>query len=287
MNKKLLRLAGVYFLMDGLLTLFLGRKYVGFFRFGGRRSPYNKMIKWLLDLPRWQLRGAGAIEAGLGLVVLDQAPLDVPALYRAVAPCYAAIDPGWRKWFYPRAHEAFDRELSSGLSQAGDVLDLGCGVGANLARIKDMQLSFDSYIGLDLSEAMLQHARKRYGDLPNVEFLQLDLMNDPLPEGPYDTIISTWVFELLPDPVLVAEKAWEVLKTGGRMVLLFEAKTDSILSRVINRLYPFLSAHLVEEDQYRRFPGSLFSEEHFSGPVGDLTLLVLEKPEIIDEEDGG
>lgn len=283
MNKKLLRLAGVYFLLDGLLTLSFGRKYVEVFRIGRRRNPYNRIIQWLLDMPIWKLRGAGALEAALGLTVLKEAPLDVPTLYQAVAPGYAAIDPGWRKWFYPQAHKVFDRTLSSSLGEGGKVLDLGCGAGANLARLKDMGVPFGSYTGLDLSNAMLQYAKERYGNLPNVEFDQLDLISDPLPEGPYDLIISTWVFEHLPDPVRVAEKAWKKLNPGGKMVLLFEAKTSSLLSWTLNRIYPFLSCNLVEENQYRRFPGQIVLENHFSGPLGDLALLVLENPKVTDQ----
>ena len=279
MSKKLIRWIGAYFLLDGLLTLFLGWKYVRLFRWGQRKSPYRRMIEWLLDLPTWQLRGAGAAEAGLGLLVLGKAPLDVPTLYRWVASGYAAIDPGWREWFYPRAHEAFDRALASGLTQDGDVLDLGCGVGANLARLRAMRLPFGSYTGVDLTDAMLRRAKERYGDLPKVRFQQLDLMSDALPEGPYGLIVSTWVFEHLPDSARVAEKAWELLKPRGRMVLLFEAQASSFLSRVIDLIYPFFSAHLVEENEYRRFPGQVVLEDHFSGPLGDLTLLVLEKPQ--------
>lgn len=277
MNKKLMRWMGAYFILDGLLTLFFGREYVGIFRFGRRTSHYRRLIEWLLNLPAWQLRGAGAAEAALGLAVLSWAPLDVPALYRLVAPGYAAIDPGWREWFYPQAHQAFDRALSSGLSHGGDVLDLGCGVGANLARIRAMGLPLGSYRGVDLSTAMLQRAKDRYGDLPNVSFQELDLMSDPLPAGPYNLIVSTWVFEHLLDPVQVAEKAWEQLKPGGRMLLLFEDQSPSFLSRAIGRLYPLLSAHLVSKTEYRRFPGQVVLEDHFFGPFGDLALLVLEK----------
>ena len=199
MNKQLMRWMGAYFLLDGLLTLSFGRKYVRPFRFGRRTSPYRRMIEWLLDLPAWQLRGAGAAEAALGLAVLSRAPLDVPGLYRLVAAGYAAIDPGWRQWFYPQAHQAFDRALSNGFTQDGDVLDLGCGVGANLARIRAMGLPLGSYTGVDLSTAMLRHAKERYGNIPHVSFQPLDLMSAPLPEGPYDLVLSTWVFEHLPD----------------------------------------------------------------------------------------
>jgi SAM-dependent methyltransferase len=279
MNKRMMRLASAYFLLDGLSTLFFGRKYVRIFRFGQRASPYHRMITWLLDLPAWQLRVAGAVEAALGLVVLKRTPLDTPTLYRLVAPGYAAIDPGWREWFYPQAHQAFDRVLSSSLAQDGDVLDLGCGVGANLSRLRDMQLPFGSYTGVDLTTAMLHRAKERYIGVPDVKFQQLDLMSSPLPEGPYDLIISTWVFEHLPDPVRVAEKAWERLKPGGRMLLLFEAEAPSFLSRSLGWFYPFLSTHRVTQNEYQQFPGQAVLESHFSGPLGDLALLVLEKPE--------
>jgi SAM-dependent methyltransferase len=279
MNRKLIRWIGVYFLLDGLLTLFLGRKYVRIFRFGSHGSRYRRLIDWLLDLPAWQLHGAGAAEAALGVAVLGKTPLDVPTLYRLVALGYAAIDPGWRQWFYPQAHAAFDRELAKALPKDGDVLDLGCGVGANIARISALRLPFRSYTGVDLTDAMLRRAVQRYGELPQVRFKQLDLTSDPLPEGPYDLIISTWVFEHLPDPIRVAEKAWERLKPGGRILLLFEARTGSFLSRTIDRIYPFFSACLVGENEYRSFPGLVAREDHFSGPLGDLALLVLEKKE--------
>jgi len=277
MNKKLIRWLGAYFLLDGLLALFFGRKYVRIFRFGSDESLYRRLINKLLEVPSWQLRGAGIAEAGLGLAVLYRFPPEVSALYRLIAPGYAAIDPGWRRWFYPQAHAAFDRELTKALPKDGDVLDLGCGVGANMARIEAMQLPFRSYTGVDLTDAMLRRANQRYGGLPQVWFQQLDLMSDPLPGGPYDLIISTWVFELLPDPVQVAEKAWQQLKPGGRMVLLFESRTSSLLSRIAERAYPLMNASLVDETEYKSFPGQVVREDHFSGPLGDLTLMVIEK----------
>lgn len=253
------------------------------FRFGQRVNPYRKMIEWLLDLPLWQLRAAGAAEAGLGLAVLQKVPLEVTTLYRLVASGYAGIDPGWREWFYPEAHDAFDHAPSNSLRKGGDVLDLGCGVGANLARFRALNQPYGSYTGVDLTDAMLQRAIQRYDNLPHVKFQQLDLLNDPLPTGPYDLIVSTWVFEHLPDPGKVAEKAWERLKPGGYMVLLFEDQTQSFLSGVINWVYSFIGAQLIGESEYRQFPGEVVSEEHFSGPLGDLVLLVLKKSEIPDQ----
>jgi SAM-dependent methyltransferase len=278
MNKKLLRWLGVYFLLDGLSTLLFGRKYVRIFYFGPKNSPYRRMIRWLLDLPTWQLRSAGAAEAGLGLAVLNEAPLSVSSFYQVVAAGYAAIDPGWREWFYPQAHEAFDRALANSLPQGGDVLDLGSGLGINLYRIRALNLPYGSYTGVDISDAMLQRAIQRYGNLPNVHFHQLDLVTDPLPGGSYDLILSTWMLEHLPDPLAVVKKAWEKLEPGGRMELLIETQGRSFSDLVTGFLYNFIRAHRIETNEYQWFPGQLVSEDHFSGPFGELTLLVLEKP---------
>jgi hypothetical protein len=61
---------GAAFLAEGLLAATLGRKYVQIFRFGQRRNPYRRMIDWTMGLPPWQLRGAGAAEAALGLAMM-------------------------------------------------------------------------------------------------------------------------------------------------------------------------------------------------------------------------
>ena len=277
MKTKLLRALGIYFLIDGLLALLFGRGYVRLFRFGSRSSRYRQAIDWIASLPGWKVRSGGAAEAALGLAVLRQAPLDVQTVYQNVAGVYTAVDPGYRQWFYPQAHQAFDRALRQYLPEGGRVLDLGSGVGANLARLILMNLPFGAYTGVDLTKAMLAQARARYGNWSGVQFRQLNLITDPLPDGPFDLIISTWAFEHLPNPAHVAQKAWEQLAPGGQMVLLLEAKTDSWWSRLLNWVYPVIGAHLVREDDIRRFPG-VVSVERYAGPLGDLALVIVEKP---------
>lgn len=284
MNKIVRRLIGAILIVDGLLTFVFGKKFIHIFLSEKQKNFYQKFIKQLLALPAWQLRGAAAIETGIGLTLLGKSSLKVPTFYKLVAKGYAAIDPGWREWFYRQAHQQFDQAISIALPQNGKILDLGCGVGANVSRLIALELPYSSYTGVDLTPEMLQYAKNRYDHFPNIAFQQLNLISDPLPEGPYDLIISTWVLEHLPHPAQVVEKAWEHLQPGGRMVLLFEAQADSLLSRIINQLYPLFSAKLVAKSEYRNFPGEIILKKHFPGPLGDLALLVLEKPEMINEQ---
>jgi SAM-dependent methyltransferase len=211
---------------------------------------------WLLYLPAWQLWGKA-------VAVLNKMFLDGSTFYRLIAPGYATIYQAVRERIYPQAYETFHGAISSCLVPDGEVLDLGCGVGANLTCLKTLQLPLGSYTGVDLTDAMLQRAQERYGNLPNVSFKQLDLMTDPLPEGPYDLIISTWVFEHLPDPVKVADKAWEKLRPGRQMVLLIKTQARSIVNQVTDTIYSLIGAHCIKENEYRQFPGQVMVEEHF------------------------
>lgn len=281
MNKKLLRWLGVFLLLDGVSTLAFGRTYVRLWQTDAAPDFYRRPMAWLAARSNWLLRIAGAAETGVGLAVLRQAPVGVPALYRAVASLYDTAVPFWRDWLYPDAYRDLDQALITHLPPEGHVLDLGCGTGANLERLLALGLPFAAYTGVDLSPDMLAQARARFDHVANADFQQLDLLADPLPEGPFDLIVSTWAFEHLPDPEAVVTKAWTRLRPGGHVVLLTEVEADAPAgarwARLLGWMGRFFSARLLHEDEYRRFPG-LVSVDRFSGPL-PLALLVLHKPE--------
>jgi SAM-dependent methyltransferase len=277
MKKQILRIIGVFIFFDGLFTLIFGKKFVRLFRFGQHSGLYRRAIEGLLTWPSLALRASAAAEAVVGMALISKAPMDAQSFYRFFARYYAFIDPGWRDWFYRRAHSTYDLEIASRLSPGGDVLDLGCGQGANLSRLLDLNVPFGSYTGVDLSPEMLAEARKKFKGQSNVHFQHLDLENDPLPEGKFDMITSTWVFEHLVEPKQMVSKSWERLKPGGEMVLLFIVSTDTFISRIISRIYPFFNARLISEDELRAFPG-IQSIKRFFGPLGELVLVTLSKP---------
>jgi SAM-dependent methyltransferase len=225
----------------------------------------------------------GALEAGVGLAALGRTPVEVRALYGVWVRLYDPVSLLWRNWLYPDLHRAFDRALAVCLPRGGRVLDLGCGTGANLERLLALDLPFGSYTGVDLTAEMLARARDKFGDLPNVSFQQLNLLTDPLPEGSFDLVVSTWVFSHLPEPERVVEKALARLRPGGHVILLFLAETGTWLDRLINPVLGFFSARPLPEEVYRRFP-NLTSAERFGG--GTTALVVLRKPEGVSSEAG-
>jgi SAM-dependent methyltransferase len=68
-------------------------------------------------------------------------------------------------------------------------------------------------IGLDLSEAMLAHARAR---LPDVELLHGDATALPFPAESFDAVVAAFVLLHLGRPELAAAEAARILVPGGR-----------------------------------------------------------------------
>ncbi|MDT8304393.1 MAG: methyltransferase domain-containing protein [Anaerolineae bacterium] len=277
MKEKLIRIAGLSMIVDGLLLALGGRSFARVWRLGTEKGAYYDLVLWFASLPQWLLRLLGLVEVTAGLKVLGRAPLSVSALYNAGAGLYSTIDTSWRDWLYADAHRDFDETMAAYLPPDGRILDLGAGTGANLGRLLEIGAPFASYTAVDRTEAMLAQARAKYGHLSQVQWQQLDLQHDPLPPGPFDLIVSSWVLEHLDDPALVVEKAWQQLRAGGHVVLLFEVEDDSWYSRLENRVLGFLDAQQVPAATVRQFPG-LKRFDRYAGPFGKLALVVLEKP---------
>lgn len=276
MRNRLLRILGLSLLADGLALALFGRSYARLWRLGSREGSYDEAVRWFVKRPPWFLRLLGVAEALAGAKVLGRAPLSVAAIYDTLAAPYSAIDTWWRGWLYADAHRAFDEALARHLPNDGRVLDLGAGTGANMGRLLEMDLPFSSYTGVDVTEAMLVQAQEKYGHLPQAQFRQLDITRDPLPEGPFDVIVSTWVLEHIPDPEAVVGEAWQQLLPGGHMVLLFEVEGQGWHSEAVNRVLGFFGAQQVADEMVRQFPG-LKRYDGYDGPFARLALVVLEK----------
>jgi tRNA (cmo5U34)-methyltransferase len=99
---------------------------------------------------------------------------------------------------------------------ARDVLELGTGTGETAVRVL-ARLPGARWTGVDASEAMLRRARER---LPEAELL-LRRIEDPLPPGPFDLVVSTLAVHHLDAAAkraLFASVAG-VLRPGGRFAL--------------------------------------------------------------------
>ena len=109
----------------------------------------------------------------------------------------------------------------AGLREGERVLDLGSGGGIDCFLAAQQVGETGHVTGLDMTPDMLSLARKNQADLSltNVEFVQGEIENMPLPDGAYDVIISNCVVCLSPDKDAVFSESYRVLAPGGRIHL--------------------------------------------------------------------
>lgn len=105
------------------------------------------------------------------------------------------------------------------------VLDLGCGPATQLALVARLNPA-TRFVGVDLSDEMLQRARRYVADsaLANVELRQGDITRlDTFPDRSVDAVMSTVVLHHLPD-VEALERTFaqvaRVLKPGGGLYIV-------------------------------------------------------------------
>ncbi len=94
--------------------------------------------------------------------------------------------------------------------------DFGCGTGAYAA---DLAQAGCEVVGIDESPAMLAEARGKSAVGGSISFLQADLADLPLRPSTLDAVLLQVTLEFVPDPAIVLNEAFRVLKAGGRLVL--------------------------------------------------------------------
>jgi SAM-dependent methyltransferase len=270
--KRILRWLAALAVVDGLLLLAGGRSYVRLWQAVPGPLYYRRCETWFTGLPAWLLRLAGCGETALGLALLSRARYDAEELYQQWSGSYDTISLAWRWWLFPAPQRTFDETLARYLRPGGRVLDLGCGTGANLERLLALNLPFGAYVGVDQSEAMLSRARAKLGDVERASFQQLDLISDPLPEGPFDLVVSSWVFSHLPDTRLAVEKAMDRLGDEGYAILMFLAQPGTWSDALVAPLLAFFSARGVPRETYSTFPGRVLLEEFLGGRIVAMVL---------------
>ena len=94
---------------------------------------------------------------------------------------------------------------------------MGVGTGKNIPyHPRNAQVT-----AIDLSPRMLERARKRAAELATrVSLREADVQALPFRDGEFDTVVATFVFCSVPDPVLGLTELRRVLKPDGQLLLL-------------------------------------------------------------------
>ncbi|AAM05550.1 TPA: class I SAM-dependent methyltransferase [Methanosarcina acetivorans] len=124
-----------------------------------------------------------------------------------------------------------------------NVLDVGCGTGEMSRILAEMG---HKVTGIDLSEKMLTVAKSKASG--SIEFRRGDAENPPFDEGKFDAVVTRHVLWTLPNPEK-ALKSWRnVLKSGGRVVVLDGIWDNGSFETRMRRKIGNLMIHIVEKN---------------------------------------
>lgn len=122
----------------------------------------------------------------------------------------------------------------------GKVLDVGCGHGAIVKSLVDAGLAEpDMYVGIDLSEEMINNAIDRYGSVRNGRtgkgrtFVAEDFFTyDFEGEGVFDSVIFCSALHDLPDMVGALARAQSLLRpNGGKLIVIHAQGAQHVLGQ--------------------------------------------------------
>ena len=115
------------------------------------------------------------------------------------------------------------RKLLKNLNLIGDeqILDFGCGVGtlANII-LKKIQPA-GKYTCLDVSEVLINEAKRKLKRFNNVDFIVSDIRDSKIKTNTFDLIVSSWVIHHVPADIRLDSVKYlnKVLKLNGRVLI--------------------------------------------------------------------
>lgn len=125
-----------------------------------------------------------------------------------------AYQTGQTPWDTGQVDGRLLRAVEDGILPLGRLLEIGCGTGTNARFLASR--GFD-VTAVDLSPIAIEKASSHQSP-SGLRYLCLDILKDPLPEGPYDTVFDRGCFHMFSEPEakrLFAEKVAAVLNVGG------------------------------------------------------------------------
>jgi SAM-dependent methyltransferase len=134
---------------------------------------------------------------------------------RIVQQGYDDLDDTYRRWVEHTRdgyRTTFLATILAKVPDGADVLEIGCGPGTDAAALAEGR----RYVGIDLSEVQLAHAR---AITPSGRFLHGDVLDATFPPASFDAVVSFYAFNHIPQDrmELLFGRIGSWLRPGGRL----------------------------------------------------------------------
>lgn len=152
--------------------------------------------------------------------------------YNRIAPFYDLMGR------FPERRFSYWRALLWSKVEGNKILEIGVGTGKNFPYYPKKA----DVTAIDISDKMLEIAfRKAAQTKQRVHLLRMDVEHLEFPDNTFDTVISTFVFCSVPDPVQGLSEVRRVLKPSGKAIFLEHVlSANRIIASLMNFVNPLV-----------------------------------------------
>lgn len=153
--------------------------------------------------------------------------------YNRIAPVYDFMGGLIERSRYSRWREMLWRKV-----EGGNVLEVGVGTGTNFPYYPPQA----EITAIDFSEKMLAYARDKASKQGvQIRLKQMDVQKLEFADNTFDTVVASFVFCSVPDPVGGLTEVERVCKPGGQVLLLEHVlSANRVLARLMNLANPLV-----------------------------------------------
>lgn len=152
--------------------------------------------------------------------------------YNRIAPIYDFIETLSEGRFKPWREKLWSQAT-------GHILEVGVGTGKNFS----FHPRGAKIVGIDFADRMLARAQERAQKLgAPIDLRPGDVQALDFPDNSFDTVVATFVFCSVPDPIGGLRELNRVVKPSGKILLLDHVRIDKpIMGRMMDWLDPIIS----------------------------------------------